>query len=125
MARNDQEKGFTLIELLVVITVIGVLVGIVFRELTIYQARAFDARAEHDLRVAVAAEEAFFSENEEYIECADTTCEELLGNLELSDGIRLTMTPTEEGDGFEGVAYHPKGEKRYRFTTESGVLRAL
>jgi prepilin-type N-terminal cleavage/methylation domain-containing protein len=119
------EHGFTLLELMVVIVVIGILASIAIRQITVYQARAFNSRAETDLRNAVAAQEAYYADNEHYTACANSECEIVLGTFRLSDGIQLMLEVDSEGDGFQGEAYHPRGDKRYRFDSDSGVVNAL
>lgn len=119
------EHGFTLVELMVVIAVTGILASIAIRQITIYQARAFNSRAETDLRNAVAAQEAYYADNQQYTACANSECEIILGTFRLSDGIQLMLEVDSEGNGFQGEAYHPRGDKRYRFNSNSGVISAL
>jgi type IV pilus assembly protein PilA len=123
--RNDSESGFTLLELLVTIIVIGVLAAISIREFNVYKEQSFDARAEHDLRSAVTAEEAYFTDNETYVECQDAACQDALTKFTLSDGTKLTLTMLPAGEGFSAEAYHPKGQKHFRFSSETGTIASL
>jgi len=59
--------GFTLIELLIVIVVIGILALISVQGFEAFRTRALDAAVKSDLRTALVAEEAYFSENGEYV----------------------------------------------------------
>jgi prepilin-type N-terminal cleavage/methylation domain-containing protein len=118
------EQGFTLFELLVVMAIIGILASISMRQITIYQARAFNSRAEQDLRSAVAAQEAFFVSNEHYASCEGSDCEAVLSTFRLSEGVELALEVDESGDNFQGQASHPRGDKTYNFSSGSGLINA-
>lgn len=125
VALSKKENGFTLIELMVAIVIVASLAGIAIRQLSVYQARAFDARAERDLRAAVTAEEAYFSDNEAYAQCQNSECEVELHNFNQSDGTRISVTAADSGTSFEAEAYHPKGERRFFYSSETGHLSIL
>ncbi|MBX7138791.1 MAG: prepilin-type N-terminal cleavage/methylation domain-containing protein [Oligoflexia bacterium] len=105
MKRN--EKGFTLIELLVVIAIIGILAAIAIPQFAEYRARGFDARAKSDLRNVAGAEEAYFADQEVYLDCTNAGCADLPGIASLSDGVTLQMTAA--ATAFTGTSTHPKG----------------
>lgn len=118
MRTSQNEQGFTLLELLTCVVIVGILVAITCRQISVYQARSFNARAEHDLRTALAAEEDYFGQNETYVECEDSACEELLQSFKLSQGTKITVEASSDGLGYRVVAYHPRGDKVYRFDSE-------
>jgi len=106
MKRN--EKGFTLIELLVVIAIIGILAAIAIPQFAEYRQRGFDARAKSDLRNVAAAEEAYFADQEAYVDCTEANCASLLPGISgLSNGVTLQITSA--ATSFTGSSTHPKG----------------
>ncbi len=60
------EQGFTLIELLVVIVIIGILLAIAVPSYLGFRGRAQDSKAQANIRTAIPAAEAFFSDNGTY-----------------------------------------------------------
>lgn len=66
MSRERNHQGFTLIELLVVVAILGILAVIAMAQFNSYRRKGFDARANHDLRSAATAEEAYFATNQVY-----------------------------------------------------------
>ena len=108
------QNGFTLIELLVVTTTISVLAAIALPQYSQYRQRAFDARSLTNLSNAAISEEAYFQENERYIDCADgADCEAKLPAFEWSSGVSIQMTRVaaagEDSEHFIGRAFHPLG----------------
>ena len=59
-------KGFTLIELLIVVVIIGILAAIAIPKFANTKAKAYIASMKSDLRNLVTAQEAFFSDNNDY-----------------------------------------------------------
>ncbi|MEP6571637.1 MAG: prepilin-type N-terminal cleavage/methylation domain-containing protein [Gemmatimonadota bacterium] len=59
-------KGFTLIELLIVVVIIGILAAIAIPKFANTKQKAIVASMKSDLRNLVTAEEAFFSDNNDY-----------------------------------------------------------
>lgn len=100
-----KEKGFTLIELLVVIAIIGILAAIAIPQFAEYRARAFDARAQSDLRNIMTAEEAYFVDNELYTAAAA----DLPGFTE-SQGVNVTLAIAGGGVSWSGQTCHPNGD---------------
>lgn len=67
MSRERNHQGFTLIELLVVVAILGILAAIAIAQFDTYRQKGFDARANHDLRAAATAEEAYYATNQVYL----------------------------------------------------------
>ena len=62
----SNRKGFTLIELLIVVVIIGILAAIAIPKFANTKEKAVVASMKSDLRNLVTAEEAFFSDNQDY-----------------------------------------------------------
>lgn len=62
-----EESGFTLIELLVVLVIIGVLLAIAVPSYLGFKKRAENSAAQSNVRAAIPAMEAFYSDNGTYV----------------------------------------------------------
>ncbi len=62
----QNRKGFTLIELLIVVVIIGILAAIAIPKFAATKDKAKLASVKTDLRNAMTAEEAYFSDNSKY-----------------------------------------------------------
>jgi prepilin-type N-terminal cleavage/methylation domain-containing protein len=62
----SNRKGFTLIELLIVVVIIGILAAIAIPKFANTKEKAVLASMKSDLRNLVTAQEAFFSDNQDY-----------------------------------------------------------
>lgn len=115
------ESAFTLLELLVTLTIVAALTAIAVPRYHHFRQRAFDVRAQSDLRNAALAEESYFLENEKYLSCEGDDCLEMPGLGRISKGVDLKMTALDSS--FEGEAEHPKGTgKKFRWDSEHGGL---
>jgi type IV pilus assembly protein PilE len=116
------KNGFTLIELLVTLTIIGIITATAIPAYRNYRARAFDFRALSDLRSVALGEEAYFLDNEEYLACNNSSCENLPGINQISEGVDISVTINAES--FQGEATHQKGSgKIYLWDSENGGLQ--
>jgi type IV pilus assembly protein PilA len=122
---KNTEKGFTLIELLVVIAIIGILAAIAIPQFAEFRKRGFDARAKTDLRNVATAEEAYYADEETYLDVSDDNLGDLPGIDALSDGTTLSIDVNEEGDGFTGTSSHNKGTgKEFSWDSKNGGLQS-
>ena len=109
----NNQKGFTLIELLVVVAIIGILAAIAIPQFADYKKRAFNSRAQSDMRNLITSQEAYYSDNEEYASCDITDCETLLPGFNASEGVLIEAGHDEVG--FETFSVHCKGDSPYYF----------
>jgi type IV pilus assembly protein PilA len=65
--RAGSDDGFTLVELLVVLVIIGVLIAITVPSFLDIKNRAADRTAQANLRAALPAAEAYYSDNKTYM----------------------------------------------------------
>ena len=109
----NNQKGFTLIELLVTVAIIGILAAIAIPQFADYKKRAFNSRAQSDMRNLVTSQEAYYSDNEEYASCGGITCETLLPGFNASEGVQIWAE--KDNGGYEAASAHCKGDKGYFF----------
>lgn len=103
-------------------TIIGIITAISLPQFRAYRARAFDLRAQSDLRSVAIAEEAYFLDNESYLSCQNDSCQKLPGIVKLSEGVELNVQSNE--DSFRGESRHPKGSGRnYVWLSDEGGLQ--
>ena len=87
-------KGFTLIELLIVVVIIGILAAIAIPKFANTKEKAVVASMKSDLRNLVTAQEAFFSDNQDYA-----------GGTYVGDGTVYTQSGT--GGAGSTIAFTP------------------
>ena len=93
-------KGFTLIELLIVVVIIGILAAIAIPQFASTKEKAFDATAKSDVRNAMAAQEAYFADDQTYAPASMAT-----GNFTTSTGIVIAASAASAG-GYSITASH-------------------
>ena len=107
--------GFSLIELLVTITIIGILAVTAFSQYQSYRERAFDARAQSDLRNIISAEEAYFADNETFV--ADVS--QLSGFDVVSPAVSAILFA--DATSWSGSSYHPSGTNTFCFNSSNNL----
>jgi type IV pilus assembly protein PilA len=123
MKRIRSSKGFTLIELLVVVAIIGILAAIAIPQFAAYRQRAFDARAESDLRNAGTAEEAQYTIANTYTACTNSGCASSLPGFRLSKGVNISMSVVS-ASAFSGTSSHTSGTGRtWTYLSSAGGLQ--
>ena len=99
---------------LVTVAIIGILASIAIPQFADYKKRAFNSRAQSDMRNLITSQEAYYSDNEEYVSCGSSMeCEALLPGFNASEGVEIWAE--EDGDGYEASSAHCKGDKGYSF----------
>ena len=122
MTIADNQSAFTLIEILITMTIISLLTAIALPQYNSYKKQAFDLRALSDLRTVAIAEEAYFMEQEKYLDCAGPNCLTLPGMTAISKGVELNVASSEEG--FLAESYHPMGSgKKFKWDSLKGGLQ--
>lgn len=121
------EKGFTLIELLVVVAIIGILAAIAIPQFAEYKTRAFNSRAQSDLRNGLTAQEAYFVDAEAYSDCSDSGCATTLPGFVLSENVSISFNAQgSSNDEFSGESCHSRGDRDYDWQssgTDANVMQ--
>ena len=108
--RMKDDKGFTLIELMVVVLIIAILIAIAIPTFLGLRKRAQDRAAQSDLRNALTAAKAFYTDEDTYTPTA--------GNFDAAEGELIEPSLTWNDDG----APSTEGEVSVREVAASTVL---
>jgi type IV pilus assembly protein PilA len=106
-------KGFTLIELLIVVVIIGILAAIAIPRFASTKGKAFDAAAKTDLRNAMTAQEAYFSDFQTYGAAA--------ADLDVTASPNVTLTVASgDATGYEMTAKHADSANTWCVNSDTG-----
>ena len=116
-----KNEGFTLIELMIVVAIIGILAAIAIPQFSAYRTRSFNSAAEADIRNAATAQEAYYVDNQTYV----NTPSSLVGS---NYGFYTTMDVSISGAAgatqYTMTAVHSSGNKTYTLSGPGGSVTA-
>jgi type IV pilus assembly protein PilA len=115
---QNTTAGFTLLELLLVMTIISILSAVAIPQYRDFKVKAYDAKAEIELRNVSLAEELYFSDHDEYLSCTNEECLTLPSLTKISEGISVEVQADE--DSFTATAHHEKGKRTFSWDSASG-----
>jgi type IV pilus assembly protein PilA len=115
IATADPEAGFTLMELLVVLVIIGVLLAIAVPSYIGLTGKAEHAVAQANVREAVPAVEAFYSDNSTYVglENAATASPPGLSRYDPGSGAKVTVSGSPAPTQSSYCIYSTSGGSTY------------
>jgi prepilin-type N-terminal cleavage/methylation domain-containing protein len=117
--RPSARAGFTLIELLIVVVIVGILAAMAARGFDFHRQRAYDGAVKTDLRNAMAAEEAYYSDYGTYASFSVTSGGSN-ADPEFTASANVSVTATASGSGgvrIEGS--HAASSKAWCISTTS------
>jgi prepilin-type N-terminal cleavage/methylation domain-containing protein len=109
---RKNNKGFTLIELLIVVVIIGILAAIAIPRFSATKGKAFDAAAKTDLRNAMTAQEAYYSDFQLYGAAAD---------LDVQASTNVTLAGAGSVGGYAMSAEHSDASANTWCVTSAGA----
>jgi prepilin-type N-terminal cleavage/methylation domain-containing protein len=117
----QSRAGFSLIELLIVIAIIGVITTIAVPLLISTRKAALDEKARQSVRVVMSAQQAYMLRYSHYGEFSDLTLDAppfldsrfVDGGADLGNGIMVTVSTEDGGQGFIVEATNPQGAHDY------------
>lgn len=119
--RLRSEEGFTLIELLVVIAIIGILAAIAIPQFAAYRERAYKSEAQSHLKNAATAQEAYFVDNNTYLNKNGVVSGDLPGYKNAAS-TKVTLNSVATGTTFVLEADHDNCANDFTFTSSTGLI---
>jgi len=121
------QRGFTLIELMIVVAIIGILAAIAIPQFAEYRVRAFNSTALADLRNIMTAEEAYYADNQTYVDFP--TSAGYVANLASLPGANLALNVCAQVTGANAIdftvqAEHLNGDASYTATQSASITEA-
>jgi type IV pilus assembly protein PilA len=110
----QEESGFTLIELLIVLVIIGILLAIAVPSYLGFKDRANQKAAAANVRSAIPAAEAFYSDNSTYLNMTPSAL------LLIDTGLKITTTSGLSATGYTICA--KVGNKASTFSGPGGNM---
>jgi type IV pilus assembly protein PilA len=101
--RMQDDKGFTLIELMVVVLIIAILIAIAIPTFLGLRRRAQDRAAQSDLRNALTAAKAVYTDSESYTPFTETEAENTEPGIDFSTALNETTVDIQVASGQEIV----------------------
>ena len=115
-----RQMGFSLIELLVVVLVLGVLATIIVPRFAGSRERAYDAAAKSELRNAMSAQEAYYTDHKTY------TTEWGPSGLDLTAPPEVTVEiPSADAGGYVMTAQHRSSPNAYCVNSGVGMVVSI
>ena len=109
--KNNQ--GFTLIELLIVVVIIGILAAIAIPRFSSTKGKAFDAAAKTDLRNAMTAQEAYYSDWQVYA---------APGVLDFTQSANVTVAGSGAAGAYTMSAKHAQSSNSWCIVSGTGTI---
>jgi type IV pilus assembly protein PilA len=113
------EKGFSLIELVTIVMIIATLALIAIPQFSNYRSRAYNDSALSDLRSAMTAQEAYFSDNHTYSH--DKAVLETQYQWAYNPKTEMTINSADNAS-YTMEAYQPAGNQTYIIVGPGGSI---
>jgi prepilin-type N-terminal cleavage/methylation domain-containing protein len=114
--RLGSSKGFTLIEMLIVVVIIGILAAIAVPRFSSAKGKAYDGTAKSDLRNAMTAQEAYYSDYQSFAASASDLI------VTASSNVSITVT-AGDASGYEMTAKHALSANTWCVNSDGGDIQ--
>jgi prepilin-type N-terminal cleavage/methylation domain-containing protein len=126
MVTIKPSKGYTMIELLIVLAIIGILAAVAIPQFSSYRTNSFNAVSESDMRNIQTGEEAYYADNNSYVNI--TAIEGYQGSLpglpsvKLSELICASVTDATSSD-YTAKVQHINGDTTYTASQTGNMVQ--